>query len=139
MSFSPDGKKIVGSHRIGRNKYKISIFDTETAELIWGSPMIFGAIPSRSEFLCASFSPDGTRVVSGGSDGTVLVSDVASDSETIRLQKYSKDGGPMSGSDQGGRSPVVSVTFSPDGNRVISGQKDGTIRIWDLNPPNTVK
>jgi len=139
VSFSPDGKKIVGSHRIGRNKYKISIFDTETAELIWGSPMIFGAIPSRSEFLCASFSPDGTRVVSGGSDGTVLVSDVASDSETIRLQKYSKDGGPMSGSDQGGRSPVVSVTFSPDGNRVISGQKDGTIRIWDLNPPNTVK
>jgi len=139
VSFSPDGKKIVGSYPIGRNRNMISIFDTETAELTWGSPMIFGAIPSRSELLCASFSPDGTRVVSGGSDGTVLVSDVASDSETIRLQKYSKDGGPMSGSDQGGRSAVVSVTFSPDGNRVISAQEDGTIRIWDLNPPNTVK
>ena len=27
---------------------------------------------------------------------------------------------------------VLSVTFSPDGKRIVSGSYDHTIRIWDL-------
>jgi len=29
--------------------------------------------------------------------------------------------------------PVTALTFSPDGNRLVSGSKDGTIRFWDMN------
>jgi len=32
-----------------------------------------------------------------------------------------------------------SVAFSPDGTKIVSGSKDGTIRIWDLGAPRALK
>ncbi|MFQ8345454.1 WD40 repeat domain-containing protein, partial [Mycolicibacterium nivoides] len=61
---------------------------------------------------------DGTRVASGGDDGTVRVWDV---------RTWSQVGSPLihPGS-------VNTVAFSPDGTRVASGGQDGTVRVWDV-------
>ena len=65
-----------------------------------------------------AFSPDGTKIVSGGNDCTVRVWDIKT-----RLQI----GVPITGH----ASFVRSVAFSPDGKKIVSSSDDATIRIWD--------
>ncbi len=66
-----------------------------------------------------AFSPDGTKIVSGGSDCTVRVWDI-------------KTGLQIGASLTGHTGWVKSVAFSPDGTKIVSGSLDGTIRIWDV-------
>jgi hypothetical protein len=65
-----------------------------------------------------AFSPDGIRIVSGGSDGTVRLWDVGRGSEIAALQ--------------GHENWVQSVAFNPDGTRLVAGGNDGTVRLWGL-------
>jgi len=69
-------------------------------------------------FLCAVFSTDGQRLLSGGTDGSVRLWDLASGQELSRCQ--------------GHRNKVISVSLSPDGRRALSGSYDRTVRLWDL-------
>ena len=32
---------------------------------------------------------------------------------------------------EGHKGPVTSVNFSSDGKRIVSGSRDGTVKIWD--------
>jgi len=50
----------------------------------------------------------------------VKVWDVASGQETLTLK--------------GHRGPVLSVAFTSDGRRLVSGSDDETVRIWDARP-----
>ncbi|MDQ0258211.1 hypothetical protein J2W20_000086 [Sinomonas atrocyanea] len=64
-----------------------------------------------------AFSPDGSRIVSGGADGT------------LRLWAAGS-GGPVGAPMTGHHGAVNSVAFSPDGSRIVSGGADGTLRLW---------
>ena len=66
-----------------------------------------------------AFSPDGTRIVSGGEDGTVRL--------------WTLDGKPAAKPFKGHEGGVWSVAFSPDGTRIVSGGEDGTVRLWTLD------
>jgi len=63
------------------------------------------------------FSPDGTKLLSGDRDGNVIISDVVSGRQDIRL-------------DSG--NTYYRAVFSPDGKRVASADQDGKVRIWDV-------
>ncbi|OKH48012.1 WD40 repeat domain-containing protein [Phormidium tenue] len=65
-----------------------------------------------------AFSPDGTRIVSGGGDTTVRLWDA---------EMGQPIGQPLQGHDEW----VSSVAFSPDGTRIVSGSEDKTVRLWD--------
>ncbi|KIM85744.1 hypothetical protein PILCRDRAFT_65733 [Piloderma croceum F 1598] len=62
-------------------------------------------------------SPDGTKIISGSADKTILVWDATSGAEVLPALRH--------------ESVVSSVTFSPDGRRIVSGSWDGAIRVWD--------
>ena len=65
-----------------------------------------------------AFSPGGTTLATGNTDGTVQLWDVATRRQTNTLT------GPTG--------PVNAVAFSPDGTTLATGNADGTIRLWDV-------
>src|ERR1700730_6543750 len=60
-----------------------------------------------------SFSPDGTRIVSGSHDSTVRVWDAVTGAHLQTLEGHSLS--------------VTSASFSPDGTRIVSGSYDKTV------------
>ncbi len=65
----------------------------------------------------ASFSPDGTRVVTTADDGMAIVWDVATGDELGRLEGHS-----------GG---VFHALYTPDGERILTASREGMIGVWD--------
>src|SRR5262249_19664903 len=62
-------------------------------------------------------SPEGRRLVSGGSDGAVRLWDARSERPLLTLAGHS--------------SAVSCGCFSPDGRRLVSARWDRTLRMWD--------
>jgi WD40 repeat protein len=65
----------------------------------------------------ASFSPDGTRVVTASWDKTARVWNARSGTE---LRDFCGHAGP-----------VTAASFSPDGSRLVTASSDQTARVWD--------
>jgi WD40 repeat protein len=63
-----------------------------------------------------AFSPDGTRLLTGGADEMVKLWDLASLQELITLR--------------GHRQGVLAVTFSRSGELAASAGTDGMLRLW---------
>ncbi len=71
----------------------------------------------RGPVLFATFSPDGTKVISTSSDNTVRVWDVASGDEMLQL--------PM-------ESMATRAVYSPNGLFILTANIDDTARIWNV-------
>jgi WD40 repeat protein len=113
VDFSPDGQRLA----TGGEKNTVKIWDVQTGrELL---PRLEG---HSGEVYTVAFSPDaeGRWIASAGEDSTVKVWD----SHTGKLLR----------SFRGHTGLVSSVAFSPDGLRLVSGSRDGTIKVWDLTP-----
>ena len=87
----------------------------------------------------AAFSPDGKLVVTGGYDKLVMIWN-PDEVQPVDIKRL--DGQPdakpnylrLAGHD----GPVRSVAFSPNGQLVLSGSEDNTIRVWDVATGETV-
>jgi hypothetical protein len=64
-----------------------------------------------------AFSPDGTRIVTGGWDKTAKVWDARSATPQLELKGHTAE--------------VWSVAFSPDGTRLVTGSWDQRALVWD--------
>jgi eukaryotic-like serine/threonine-protein kinase len=67
---------------------------------------------------CIAYSPDGTRLASGSSDGTARVWD-ATTGQTVHVLKGHID-------------TVTCLAFNPDGKLLATGSEDTTIKLWEV-------
>src|SRR5712664_1976077 len=70
-----------------------------------------------STIFAVAWSPDGTRIASGGNDSTAQIWDARTGH---RLALYS-----------GHTGTVYTLAWSPDGRRIASGSDDSTVQVWD--------
>lgn len=108
VAFSMDGRRVMSG-----GYTQIQVWDADTGQPV-GAPLT-----SDSLMYAAALSPNGHRVVSGGSgDNTARVWDADT-------------GRPIGTPLVGHTDWVTSVAFSPDGRRIVAGGRDGTLRVWD--------
>lgn len=103
VSFSPDGRQLATS--VGKT---VSVWDAQTGAEILSLKGWNGGV---------TYSPDGTRLATGGNDRTVKIWNATTGENLHTLIGHT--------------SGIHSVVFSPDGARLASSSVDRTIKIWD--------
>ena len=115
----------------------------------------------------ASYSPDGTKIVSASGDNTIKIWDantgtclqtLTGHTNSVYSASYSPDGTKIVSASRdnkikiwdaitglclktltGHNSSIKSALYSPDGTRIISASWDKTIKIWDVNTGTCLK
>lgn len=138
VAFSPDGKRIAS----GSADKSVKVWDAETGQ------MLFSLTGHFHEVLSVAFSPDGTRLISGDgkpegenklavdlqqmtqeeqdelfygpvkeeTPGEIKVWDMETGQEALSLRSHTDS--------------VLSLAFSPDGKRIVSGSADCSVKVW---------
>ncbi len=130
VAFSPDGRQIL----TGSQDNTAKVWHAETGSELLTLKGHTGSV------LSGAFSPDGRRIVTGSFDGIAKVWDAASGRELLTLKghKAYDFSGEMHPANGWIRAPltfhigsVLSVAFSPDGRRIVTGSNDKTAKVWD--------
>ncbi len=100
----------------------------DSAVRLWRLPKAEETVPTSTELLRIeahetpiwglAFSPDGTQIASGGTNGDLLLHHVSS--------------GHLLREFRGHTAKVHGLCFSADGLQLLSASWDGTIRLWDV-------
>src|SRR5207302_1987451 len=85
------------------------------------------APPAPSPIYCLAWSPDGKRLLSGSLDRSAKLWDAASSALVKEFKGYKEKE-----ADKGHRDGVFCVAFTPDGNTIVSGSSDHTVKFWNV-------
>jgi WD40 repeat protein len=119
LAVSPDNRKIVSCARGDR----VCIWDSKNGGLISELP---DHETSTYKGLKAIWSPDSGRLIINAGN-MIKIWDLASEKHDAREDDM-REIYTLTGHD----SDVISIDLSPDGRRIISGDKDGIIMVWDF-------
>jgi WD40 repeat protein len=81
-------------------------------------------LPHDDGILFASFSPDGTRIVTASEDDTAVIWDARTGKQVTPTLRHHRS--------------VQMARFSPDGKWVVTACFDGSGRIWDVQSGNPI-
>jgi WD40 repeat protein/transcriptional regulator with XRE-family HTH domain len=121
LRFSPDGSLLATSGAgigAGYPHTTIQLWDVTHRRLrlsLLGPPTLSG-------ICCVAFSPNGSLLAAGTSDGTIQLWDT----------RKGPGFGGLVGVLTGPRSYVFDLAFSPDGKTLASCGQDGSIQLWDV-------
>jgi WD40 repeat protein/serine/threonine protein kinase len=104
-SFAPDGRNLALATGSG-----VTLWDFVRQLPVWER-----ALPDTS---LVEFSRDGRYLVTGGSNRLVIVSNAHDGSIRFRFA--------------GHRSPITSLTISPDSSTLATASRDGVIKLWHI-------
>ncbi len=117
VAISPDGQYIVS----GSRDKTVKLWDVEDRVLLH----TFDG--HKSEVNSVAFSPDGQYIVSGSLDKTVKLWDVKN-----QVLLHTFNGHEEAIIFNGHEEAIISVDFSPDGQYIVSGSLDKTVKLWDV-------
>ncbi|PPQ94613.1 hypothetical protein CVT25_011427 [Psilocybe cyanescens] len=123
VAFSPDGSWIVS----GSADFTICLWNASTGQLGIG-PITghHGAVNS------VVFSPDGKWIASGSSDRTICLWNACTGDLEQGPHIHNTDSAPTPRLPFSGHiGSILSVAFSPDGQRIASGSSDKKICVWN--------
>ncbi|MCC2672883.1 MAG: repeat protein, partial [Armatimonadetes bacterium] len=88
-------------------------------------PVLHSTLTGHTKWVNSlAYSPDGSFLVSGSHDNTVVLWDLRSNAG----QRLTGHGGPMLGA----LGAIFAVAFDPDGQTLCSGGNDDTVRFWNV-------
>ena len=93
------------------------------ADKLKNLPKLLGFVVHGAEINCARFSPDTTRVITGGADGTVKIWDGVTGALVSKPLAHPR--------------PVLHAELSPDNERAVTLCDDGTAWLWRVAPDET--
>lgn len=108
----------------------LKLFDLSRSEA--GARGVSGLSPNTAEVWSLAMSTDGTRVVTGGANGSLQVVDAEA---ALVDNTFSFDGDTTKNSES---AMVLAVAISPDGTRIAAGTHDGSVRVFDIETGNAV-
>ncbi len=104
VAYSPNGKQIVTATDVSEGT-TAKVWDAQTGQEI---------LTLKGAVWPVAFSPDGTRIATGGVKTTMKIWDARTGEEKLTLN-----------------GACTTVAFSPDGTQIATGGIDATAKIWD--------
>lgn len=152
QELSPDGTRILTSSSGGFLK---------TWDAYTGRPPVASMPHDGNIIQCASFSPDGARIVSvslldrkvriwDAASGKLLGSPIVHNAK-VESAEFSPDGlfiitasglytamwdaptGMVPGEPLRHETDIIQAKFSPDGRRILTADNEGTVKVWDAS------
>jgi WD40 repeat protein len=117
LAFSPDAQELASA---SLDKF-VNLWRVDNGSLL-------ETIPDSDGVSSVAFLPKSKQVVYGGLNGVILIKDPSGSGAPRALRpevNYVWEFLPA----------VLSVSVSPDGTKIASGNADGTVKIWSVNGP----
>jgi WD40 repeat protein len=131
VAFSPDGQRLAS---VSRNNTVVSTNNTVKICDIATGKKLFDLNGHAGWVTSMAFSADGQRLASASSDQTVKIWDCATGKELLALRGHASDvtSATLSRHQRLHVGWVMSVAFSPDGQRLASARYDTTVKVWEI-------
>lgn len=103
----------------------VETLDLARANVHWRRTFLPKGVRHRGPIKAVVYSPDGTRLLSGGRDATLIVWDATTMEPLHTLQGHADS--------------VLAVAWNPDGTRIVSGGADNTLIVWDVETLSPIR
>ena len=113
LAFSPDGALLA----VGKMDRAVMVFDVDKSTRV----AFLDDLEHLDQVTCVAFTPDGKKLLAGGSTGCIQIWNVGADGVLSEANRF-----------MGHSDAIQTITVSSDGKHVLSGGGEKKIRYWDL-------
>ncbi|KAJ3322341.1 hypothetical protein HDU76_013894 [Blyttiomyces sp. JEL0837] len=121
VTFTPQETDLFKTYNSDRGSNSAGVFPPDAE---WGSHLQY-FLGHTTSVSSASFSKDGTKLISSSNDATCRIWDIGTGKEILRLEGHEHF--------------VYNACFSNDGRKAASASRDQSVIIWDANSGKIIK